>query len=167
MKVFAFSIPTSKGTKTLNMKCLRKRKCNHKLEAWFFTTLHYNTPKSKRTEKNYHLLSKNHVKKFSQFQANFTYLDNNKKIFLGKYIIIGWTIHLKKRKLSLKMICLLALDIKNYTKRITKIISGKATLNQFYFDYKNYIYCSMRKDLEIFLIYLTTYFWPLFPLNFP
>ena len=25
----------------------------------------------------------------------------------------------------------------------------------------------MRKDLEIFLIYLTTYFWPLFPLNFP
>lgn len=65
------------------------------------------------------------------------------------------------------MICLLALDIKNYTKRITKIISGKATLNQFYFDYKNYIYCSMRKDLEIFLIYLTTYFWPLFPLNFP
>ena len=99
------------------MKCLRKRKCNHKLGAWFFTTLHYNTPKSKRTEKNYHLLSKNNVKKFSQFQANFTYLENNKKIFLGKYIIIGWTIHLKKRKLSLKINCLLALDIKKLYKK--------------------------------------------------
>lgn len=68
MKVFAFSIPTSKGTKTLNMKCLRKRKCNHKLGAWFFTTLHYNTPKSKRTEKK---LSPTIKKIMSKNLANF------------------------------------------------------------------------------------------------
>ena len=118
MKVFfAFSIPTSKGTKTLNMKCLRKRKCNQKLGARFWLLFIIIHRSQKEQKKNYHILSKNHVKKFSQFQANFTYLDNNKKIFLGKYIIIGWTIHLKKRKLSLKINCLLALDIKKLYKK--------------------------------------------------